>query len=483
MNYRMVSYIMGQILKVVAFFMLLPIIVGFIYGEKHVITSFGIPFLITLAVGFIFTAKKPKDNSIFSMEGFVSVAASWVAMSAIGALPFVISGEIPKYPDALFETVSGFTTTGATILSDVEAMSKSCLFWRAFTHWMGGMGVLMFVLAVMSSNDSRTMHMMRAECAGPKVGRLVSKSSFSARILYGIYITLTVTEAILLMFGGMPLYDAIIHACSSAGTGGFSMWGNSIGHYGSVYIEMVVAIFIILFGVNFTMYYYIINRKASLAFKNEEVRTYFSIIFIATAIITVNVYHNASELYDGVGDTLRHTFFMVASTITSAGFSTTDTAKWPVFSQTLLLVLMFIGSCGGSTGGGMKVSRIMILLKTGIKELKYIVNPRAVATVKMDGKPVEKDVVRGASNYLILFMMLFAISVLLVSLNGFTIEESASAVINCINNIGFGVGRFGPAGNLGGLNAFSKIVLCFDMLLGRLEIYPLIMLFAAKSRG
>jgi trk system potassium uptake protein TrkH len=340
------------------------------------------------------------------------------------------------------------------------------------------MGVLMFVLAIMSSNDSRTMHMMRAECAGPKVGRLVSKSRFSARILYGIYITLTVSEAVLLLCGGMPLYDAVIHACSSAGTGGFSIWGDSIGHYNSVYIEMVVAIFIILFGVNFNLYYYLIIKKFSLATKNEEVRTYFGVIIAATAIIAINVH----KLYDGVGDTLRHTFFMVASTITSAGFSTTDTAKWPVFSQTLLLMLMFVGSCAGSKGGGMKVSRIMILIKTGIKELKYITNPRAVATVKMDGKPVEKDVVRGVSNYLILFIMLMCISVLLVTLNGFTIEESASAVITCMNNIGFGVGRFGPAGNLGGLNAFSKVVLCFDMLLGRLEIYPLIMLFVPRRR-
>ena len=280
MNYRMISYVMGQILKVVGLFMLLPIIVGFIYGEKHVIASFGIPFLITMAIGFSFTLSKPKNNAVYSMEGFVSVAASWVTMSCIGALPFVISGEIKDYPSALFETVSGFTTTGASILSDVEAMSRSCLFWRAFTHWLGGMGVLMFVLAIMSSNDSRTMHMMRAECAGPKVGRLVSKSRFSARILYGIYITLTVSEAILLMLGGMPLYDAIVHSCSSAGTGGFSMWGNSIGHYNSVYIEMVVATFIILFGVNFNLYYYLLIKKFSLAYKNEEVRTYFGVIIV-----------------------------------------------------------------------------------------------------------------------------------------------------------------------------------------------------------
>lgn len=479
MNYKMIIYIMGQILKVVGLFMLLPIIVGLIYGEDHVITSFGIPFAALMIVSLIITAKKPKNNAIFSMEGFVSVAASWIAMSLIGAVPFVISGEIPHYPDALFETVSGFTTTGATILSDVEAMSKSCLFWRAFTHWLGGMGVLMFVLAVMSSNDSRTMHMMRAECAGPNVGRLVSKSKFSARILYGIYISLTVSEAVLLMCGGVPLYDAVLHACSSAGTGGFSMWGDSIGHYNSVYVEMVVAVFIILFGVNFNLYYYLIIRKFSLAFKNEEVRTYFGVIIAATLIITFNV----MKLYNGFGDSLRHSFFMVASTITSAGFSTTDTAQWPMFSQTLLLLLMFVGSCAGSTGGGMKVSRIMIIIKTGIKELKYIVSPRAVATVKMDGKPVEKDVVRGASNYLILFIMLMCISLLLITLDNFTIEESASAVITCMNNIGFGVGTFGPAGNLGGLSSFSKIVLCFDMLLGRLEIYPLIMLFAPKKNS
>lgn len=478
MNYRMIGYIMGQILKIVAVAMLLPIVVGFIYSEHHVVTSFGIPFLITLVIALLLTIKKPKDNSIFSMEGFVSVAASWIAMSAIGALPFVISGEIPHYVDALFETVSGFTTTGSTILSDVESMSRSCLFWRSFTHWLGGMGVLMFVLAIMSSNDSRTMHMMRAECAGPKVGRLVSKSSFSARILYGIYIALTVLEVVFLLFGGMPLYDSIIHACSSAGTGGFSIYGDSIAHYNSVYIEMVIAVFIILFGVNFNLYYYMLIRKFSLAYKNEELRTYLGIIATATLLIGLNV----MKLYDNFGEALRRSFFMTASTITSTGFATVDTASWPVFSQTLMLLLMFVGACAGSTGGGMKVSRIIILVKTGFKELKYIVNPRAVTTVKMDGKPVERDVIRGVTSYFILFMMLFSISLLIVSFDKYSIEESLSAVITCMNNIGFGVGRFGSAGNFGGLSALSKIVLSFDMLIGRLEIYPLIMLFAVRKR-
>lgn len=477
MNYRMIVYIMGQILRIVGLCMLLPIAVGAMFGESHVIASFGIPSFITILISILFTLKKPCNTAVFSMEGFVSVAASWIAMSAIGAMPFVISGEIPNYIDALFETVSGFTTTGSTILGDVEKMSRACMFWRAFTHWLGGMGVLMFVLAVMSSNDVRTMHMMRAECPGPNVGRLVSKSSFSARILYGIYLTLTLAEIIILVILKMPLFDAIIHAFSSAGTGGFSLWNDSIGHYNSPAIEMVVAVFIILFGINFNLYYFIIIRRFSLVFKNEELRTYLGIIAASTAVITLSVINH----YSSALEAFRRVFFMVASTITSTGFATTDTAEWPVFAQTLLLLLMFIGSCAGSTGGGMKVSRILIIVKTGVRELKYIVSPRAVAAVKLDGKPVEKDVIRGAGNYLIIFALIFAASFLLVSHDNYTIEESFSAVTTCINNIGFGVGRFGPTGNFGGLDALSKLVLCFDMLVGRLEIYPLIMLFAARK--
>lgn len=477
MNYKMIVYIMGQILRIVGICMLLPILVGAFYGEHHVIEAFGIPASITLLISFIITIKKPKNTAVFSMEGFISVSASWIAMSAIGALPFVISGEIPNYIDALFETVSGFTTTGSTILSDVEKMSRSVMFWRAFTHWLGGMGVLMFVLAVMSSNDVRTMHMMRAECPGPNVGRLVSKSSFSARILYSIYIVMTVAEIIVLMIFDMPLYDAVIHSFSSAGTGGFSMWNDSIGHYNNVFIEMTISIFVILFGINFNLYYYMIIKKFSLVFKNEELCTYLGIIASATIITTFSV----MKQYSSAAEAFRNSFFMVASTITSTGFAITDTGEWSVFAQTLLLLLMFIGSCAGSTGGGMKVARILIIIKTGIRELKYIVSPRAVATVKLDGKPVENDIVRGASNYFILFMLIFSISVLLISHDNFSIEENISAVTTCINNIGYGVGRFSPSGNLGGLDSFSKIILCFDMLIGRLEIYPLIMLFASRK--
>ncbi len=478
MNFKMVFFMIGQILKAEGACMLLPLIVGLIYNEPHVWVSFGIPFLIQMAAGFALTIRKPKNNSVYSTEGFVSVALAWIFISAFGAVPFVLSGDIPFYVDAFFETVSGFTTTGATILTDVEAMSRSCLFWRAFTHWIGGMGVLVLVLAIMSSNDSRTMHMMRAECAGPKVGRIVSKSSFSARILYGIYIALTILEIIFLLFGGLSLYDALVHSFASAGTGGFSVYADSIGHFDSLYVEMVVAVFITLFGVNFNLYYFLLIKKFSQALKDEELRVYLGIIALSTVAIAISV----TNYYNGFGSALRYSFFMVASTITSTGFATADITQWPVFSQTLLLILMFVGSCAGSTGGGMKVSRWIILFKTGIKELKYVINPRAVVTVKMNGKPVEKEMVRGVSAYAILFALLFVASLLLVSVNGYSIEESASAVTTCINNIGFGVGRLGPNGSFGGMNALSKIVLSIDMLIGRLEIYPLFMLFAIRKK-
>lgn len=478
MNYRMIVYVMGQISKVVGLAMLLPVLVGFIYGEEHVIASFGIPILMLLIPGFSVTIKKPKDNSVYSMEGFISVAASWIVISAVCALPFVISGDIPNYVDALFETVSGFTTTGSSILSNVEEISKSSLFWRSFTHWLGGMGIIMIVLAIMSSNDSRTMHMMRAECPGPKVGRLVSKSGNSARILYGIYIAMTVIETIMLLCGGLSFYDALIHAFSSAGTGGFSIYGDSIAHYNSLYVEMVIAVFIILFGVNFNLYYFLLIRRFSTVFKNEELRTYLGIILTATLLISVNT----RNIYGGFLESLRYSFFMTASTITSTGFSVIDTNTWPVFSQTLLLTLMFIGSCAGSTGGGLKVSRVIIMFKTGVKELKYIINPRSVASVKMDGKPVERDVVRGVTSYFIIYILLMFTSILLVTLDSFTIEESASAVITTMNNIGFGVGRFGTAGSFGDMSSFSKIVLCFDMLIGRLEIYPIMLILAVKRK-
>ncbi len=479
MNYRMTLYIIGQIVKIVGIILILPITVGLIYHEYDAIYAFGIPMAILVVLGFLLTFKKPKNKSVFSLEGFVSVAAAWILVSLIGSLPFVISGDIPNYFDALFETVSGFTTTGATILSDIESLSRSGLFWRAFTHWLGGMGILVLVLAVMSSNDTRTMHMMRAECAGPKVGRLVTKSSDSARILYGIYITLTVLEMIMLLLGGMPLYDSIIHACSSAGTGGFSIYSDSIAHYNSLYIEMVITVFVLLFGINFNLYYFLLIKKFSQVFKNEELRVYLGLVASATLLITISV----TKMYGGFFHALRKAFFMVSSTITSTGFATADITKWPAFSQSLLIMLMFVGSCAGSTGGGMKISRWIILVKNGLKEIKYVMNPRAVVSVKMDGKPVEQDVVRGVTAYASLFVCIMMASTLLVSLNGgYSVQESASGVITCMNNIGFGLGQFGPCGGFGDLNSFSKVVLSLDMLIGRLEIYPIFLIFAVRAK-
>lgn len=478
MNYRMVLFIVGQIFKVVGAFMLLPVIVGLIYGEYEVWYTFGIPMLFLFAAGFGVTFRKPKNNAVFSREGFVCVALAWILVSLVGATPFVISGEVDSYISAFFETVSGFTTTGATCFNGIEEMSKSILFWRAFTHWLGGMGILVLVLAVMSNNEARTMHMMRAECAGPKVGRLVSKSKSTSRILYGIYIALTLLEIVMLLIGGVPLYDSVIHACSSAGTGGFSIYSDSIGHYDSLYVEGVISVFILLFGINFNLYYYLLIRKFAQVFKDEELRVYFGVIITATILITINV----MKVYNSVGLALRKTFFMVASTITSTGFATADITQWPRFSQTLLILLMFVGSCAGSTGGGMKIMRWIILAKTGMKELKFVLSPRSVAKVKVNGKAVEQDIVRGVSSYSILFVLIMMVSMILVSLDGYSVEETASSVITCMNNIGYGLGAFGPNGGFSDVSGFGKIVLSMDMLIGRLEIYPVFMLFTAWKK-
>lgn len=474
MNFRMIFFIIGQIMKIEGFAMICPMIVGFIYGEYDVIYSFGFPIVILLLLGFLLTFKTPENNSIYAKEGFVSVALAWIVMSAMGGLPFLISGDIPSVADCFFETVSGFTTTGATILTDIDGMSKSCHFWRALTHWIGGMGILVFALAILSNNDARTMHIMRAECAGPKVGRIVSKSKSTARILYLIYITLTFIEIVLLMLGGMPLFDSIINSFSTAGTGGFSIHGTSIAYYNSSYIEIIISIFMILFGINFSLYYLVITKKILQVLKDEELRTYIAIIFIATILIAINIYDTCQN----AGKAFIDAFFQVSSTITSTGFATADFTEWSAFSQTVILMLMFVGACAGSTGGGLKVSRVIILFKTGLKEIKYVLNPRSVQTVKLNGKALENEVVRGVSSYIVIFSFIFFASWLMLSVDKFDVAETFSAVTTCINNIGPGLGRLGPSGSFSGFSDFSKYILSFDMLIGRLEIYPVLMLFS-----
>jgi len=478
MNFRMIFFIIGQIMKIEGVSMFFPLIVGIVYGEYNSVYSFGITLAILLVSGVLLTFKKPENNSIYAKEGFISVALAWIIMSVFGGIPFMIAGEITSPADCFFETVSGFTTTGATILTDIDGMSKSCHFWRAFTHWIGGMGILVFALAILSHNDARTMHIMRAECAGPKVGRIVSKSKSTARILYIMYLSLTVLEIIFLLIGGMPFFDCLINTFSTAGTGGFSLHGTSIAYYNSSYIEIIIGIFMILFGVNFSLYYFIFLKKFSQIFRDEELRTYLGIIFISTVLIAFNIYN----IYNSAGKALLDAFFQVSSVITSTGFATADYTEWPVFSQTVLLMLMFVGACAGSTGGGLKVSRVIILFKTGIKEIKYMLNPRSVVTVKLNGKAVESEVVRGVSSYVVIFMFIFFLSWFFLSLDKFNIDETFSAVTTCINNIGPGVGRFGPAGSFAGLSDFSKYVLSFDMLIGRLEIYPVLMIFSALKK-
>ena len=401
-------------------------------------------------------------------------ALSWVVMSLVGALPFVFAGAIPSYIDAVFETVSGFTTTGASILTDVEGMSRGLLFWRSFTHWVGGMGVLVFLLAIVPLAGGRSVHIMRAESPGPVVGKLVPKVRDTAMILYGIYITMTVVLIALLLLGGMPLYDSAVHAFGTAGTGGFGIWGDSIAHYDSAYIDVVLSIGMVLFGVNFNIYYLLLMGKVKSILRSEELRWYLGIIAGATLLIA----WNTLSRWGGILQSLRYAFFQVASVITTTGFATADFNLWPELSRMLLLVLMLVGACAGSTGGGMKVSRLIIMLKSAKREISRMLHPRSVYTLQFEGKPLEDQTIHNVFTYFFILVFLVIASVLLVSLDNMDFDSTFSAVLACINNIGPGLGIVGPMGSYAALSPLSKLVLILDMLLGRLEIFPMLMLFA-----
>ncbi len=392
----------------------------------------------------------------------------------MGALPFVFAGAIPSYIDAVFETVSGFTTTGASILTDVEGMSRGLLFWRSFTHWVGGMGVLVFLLAIVPLAGGRSVHIMRAESPGPVVGKLVPKVRDTAMILYGIYITMTVVLIALLLLGGMPLYDSAVHAFGTAGTGGFGIWGDSIAHYDSAYIDVVLSIGMVLFGVNFNIYYLLLMGKVKSILRSEELRWYLGIIAGATLLIA----WNTLSRWGGILQSLRYAFFQVASVITTTGFATADFNLWPELSRMLLLVLMLVGACAGSTGGGMKVSRLIIMLKSAKREISRMLHPRSVYTLQFEGKPLEDQTIHNVFTYFFILVFLVIASVLLVSLDNMDFDSTFSAVLACINNIGPGLGIVGPMGSYAALSPLSKLVLILDMLLGRLEIFPMLMLFA-----
>ncbi len=475
MNFGMIKHLCGYVIRFEAIFMTLSLIVAFIYGERNSALVFAAIILGMLAVSSLLTFKKPARRSFYAKEGVVTVSLSWVIISFFGALPFFITGTISSPIDCLFESISGFTTTGASILSDVEILDKSLLFWRSFTHWIGGMGVLMFVMAILPLSGADPLHMMRAESPGPTTEKLVPKARQTAMILYCIYIGMTLLEIVLLLLGGMPLFDSIVHTFGTAGTGGFSIKNASIAAYGSVYIDVVISVFMVLFGINFSAFFLLLAGKFKSFFKHEEMRVYLGIVVFSMLIIAVNI---TGTVYQNFFESLRYSSFQVASIITTTGYATANYDLWPTFSRFLLLLLMFVGACAGSTGGGIKVSRLIIMFKTLKREALKILHPQAVKLIKLDNMPVREDVIRGTSVFIVAFLGITAASILCVSVDGYDLDTSVSAVAACVNNIGPGLGIVSPVGNYGSFSVFSKIILSVDMLIGRLEVYPILVLMS-----
>lgn len=466
----MVFKMVGQMLMAEAGLLLLPSIVAVIYREVCVIYLLG-SALIALAVGaFLWFLCRNADNTIYAREGFITVAVTWLSFSAVGALPFYFSREIPSYIDAFFETVSGFTTTGASILTNVEAMSHGLLFWRSFTHWVGGMGILVFVIALVPGSNDRSMHILRAEMPGPVVGKLLPRARDTASILYKIYVGMTILQIILLCLGGMPLFESIVHAFGTAGTGGFGVKADSIASY-SPYLQWVITVFMALFGINFNLYYLLLTRRFRAARQSNECWYYLGIMGAAILLITLNI----RPLCQNIADALRLSAFQVSSIMTTTGYATTDFNLWPEFSKAILLLLMIIGACAGSTGGGLKVSRAVILVKTIGREIQHLLHPRSVNVVRFEGKVVDKETLKSVSSYFAIYMLLTIATFLLLTFDGFDLETNLSATLACFNNIGPGLGAVGPVSNYAAYSGLSKLVLSIAMLLGRLEIFPLLL--------
>jgi len=472
----MIQYFIGWILKVEAVCMLLPIITAIIYKEEQVV-DFAVTAAALLVLALIISRRKPLNHAFYTREGFVSVGLGWVALSLTGAIPFVTDGCIPRYVDAVFEVVSGFTTTGATILTDVEVLPKSMLMWRSFTHWLGGMGILMFILALLPAVGQNNMHIVRAESPGPTAGKFVARARDSASILYGIYMFITASEIVLLAIGRMPLFDAIVLSFGTVGTGGFGVLNDSIGSY-TVYQQTVITIFMLLCGTNFSVYFLILTKKFKDAFCSEEVKAYYGIVLASSLLITWNV---LSYFDNNVVEAFRHSIFQVASIITTTGYSTVDFDMWPTFSKTILIILMFIGACAGSTGGGIKVSRIVIALKTVGKECTTMIHPRNIKVLKFEGKVIDHDVLRSINTYIMTYAVIFAGSLLIVSLDNVDFGSTFTAIAATINNIGPGIGAVGPMANYSQFSDLSKIVMIFDMLAGRLELFPMLLLFSPRT--
>lgn len=469
----MIGYLLGIILLIEAALTVLPMIVALCYGESIV------PFAVTLAVLLLVCTPlvmlRDKNNTrIYAKEGFVCSGAGWILMSLFGTLPFMISGAIPNFADALFETVSGFTTTGATILSDIESLPKSILFWRSFTHWIGGMGVLVFLLAILPSSGGQSIHLMRAEVTGPTKGKLVPKTKKTAIILYGIYVSMTVVQSVILMICGLSFYDSVVTSLATAGTGGFSVLNASVAGYSNMAAEWVIAVFMLLFGINFNLFYFAIIGKLRYIYKNEELRVYLTLLVSSTVAIVLNTL----RIFDSLGDCVRAAFFQVTSIMSTTGFATVDYNLWPEFSRTLILLLTVFGACAGSTAGGLKISRALILIKSAAREVKHMLRPRSVNVVKLDGEPVSEETVHSARGYFVIYVSLLIATTILVSFDGFSFETNFTAALTCINNVGPGLGAVGPMGNFSGFSVFSKVLLSLNMLVGRLEIMPMVILFS-----
>lgn len=476
MNKRIVFYSVGRILQCEGILMLLPTIVSLIYRESGWIWLF-------LAASFAFglgtiarISFKKCDRHVFAREGFAVVALSWIFMSAIGALPFFLSGEIPNYISAFFETVSGFTTTGASIIPDVTALSHGNLFWRSFTHWVGGMGILVFIMAVFPSESGRDVHIMNAEVPGPISGKLMPRLRDTAKTLYLIYLGLTVLEIVLLLFGDMNLYESLVHSFGTAGTGGFGIKSDSIASY-STYSQWVITAFMFVFGINFNLFYLILIGRAKSAFQSKELWCYISIVAVSVVVIAVNIF----SIYGNLADTMKHSAFQVAAIISTTGYSTVDFNQWPELSKTIIIILMFVGGCAGSTAGGLKVSRIMLMFKTVKRDLRRLVHPRSVNTVRLEGKSVDNDTISSVGGYIIIYMIIFFATFLVLSFSQYSFLENFTATATCINNIGPGLGAVGPASNFSGYSYFHQFVLSFTMLLGRLEIFPILLAFAPST--
>lgn len=474
MNYRMIAYIIGSILRLEGLMLVAPTCVAAIYQESDAVKAFFSTIIIVFIVGSALAGQAPKNKRIYGREAATVVALSWIVVSVFGAVPFFLTGYISSPVDCFFEAVSGFTTTGASILSSIEVLPNSLLFWRAFTQWIGGMGILVFMLAIIPMGDERSTHLMRAEVPGPIVRKIVPRIKSTAKILYSIYVVLTLIEVVVLCIGGMPFFDSVVTAISTAATGGSGLWDANIAVYNSPYVEYALIVFMFLFSINFNMFYMILIWDLKDVWKNEELRYFVGIALFAIISITTNIAH----LYPNLENAFRHATFQVVSLLSTSGFVVADYEVWPEFSKSIMILLMMLGGCGGSTSGGIKISRVIILLKLAVREVRHIVHPRSVNVIKLNGQRMEESAISGVVGYMTIYFFILFASTVLISLDNVSFEVSFTSVLACISNEGPAFGPTGPMGNFGFYSPISKIILCFNMLIGRLEIFPVIMLFA-----